>query len=133
MFDKSWKKELARDTLALGGIAFYFIVIGRALIGEYYTFVWQIAIAAFLLFIFFLVFRKLELDYHIARALILVVFTILFYNDWKFSVFAVILFAVMLVCSLYVWKSKKKTFYGLVLGAIISVLSDYLVNGLGLN
>lgn len=131
MFEKNWKKEFARDTLALGGLAFYFIVIGRALIGSYMEFVWQIVVAAIFILVSSLIFKKA--DYHIARGLILVIFTIIFYNETRFAVFALILLGVMLACSLYTWRDKKKTIYGLILGAIISLLSYYLVNWFGIS
>jgi hypothetical protein len=130
MFDKNWKKEAARDVLALGGIAFYFIVVGRSFVGAHYTFVWQIVIAAVLAFIASQVIEKA--DYHIARGLILVIFTTFFYDEKTYTIFAWIIFAAMILCSLYVWKDKKKLLYGAALGAAISALSYYLVNILGL-
>ncbi len=130
MFEKSWKKEVARDTLALGGIAFYFIVIGRSFVANYYTFVWQIVIAALIILIASLIFKNA--DYHIGRGLTLVIFTILFYNDWRFSIFASILFLAMIFCSLYIWKSWKKLVGGILIGSICSVLAYYIVSFLRL-
>lgn len=127
MLEKNLKKNVVRDTLALGGITFYFIVIGRALVGGYMGFVWQVLIAAIILFIFSVIFRKLNLDYHVARALILVIFTALFYYEKVYSLFAGILFIAIFSCSLYYWKDWKKTLYGIVLGALVSLISYYSV------
>ena len=87
--EKNWKKGIARDVMALGSIPFYFIVIIRAIIGKYAIFVYQLLIAAIILFLLMKIFRKSNA--HIARGLILVVFTSLFYRDNLYTTFAFLL------------------------------------------
>src|SRR3989338_3619595 len=54
--EKNWKKGIARDVMALGSIPFYFIVIIRAIIGKYAIFVYQLLIAAIILFLLMKIF-----------------------------------------------------------------------------
>ena len=82
---KNWKKEIARDTLALGSIPFYFLVIIRAVVGQYAIFVYQLLIAVIVLFVLSKIIKNSNL--HMARAFILVIFTSLFYNDLFYTVF----------------------------------------------
>ena len=123
-FSKEKKKELARDILALGSIAFYFIVIGRALIGPYWAFVYQLLFSAIALLIFSFFIK--ECDFHLARGLILVVLTIIFYNGARFTIFAVILLFLMIIASLYAGKAKSEALKGLVIGAICAALGYFL-------
>ena len=118
------KKEIARDVLALGSWAFYFLVVGRALIKPYRPFVDQIVIAAVVLILLGFVLR--DSDGYIARGLVLVIFTILFYEDNVFSVFAVIVFALMIVSSRYNGNNWKKICKGLLIGAVSVLVGWYL-------
>jgi hypothetical protein len=118
-----WKNEGARDLLALGSIPFYIIVMARSLVGEYYLFVFQTLIA--LIFIH-LIGWKLEFNRHLARMFVLIVFTILFYNQSIFSSFAVIIGLITLGSFFYLKESFKKISFGLVFGVIASLLGFYL-------
>jgi len=121
---KNWKKEVARDTLALGSIPFYFLVVVRAVIGKYAVFVYQVLIAIIVLFILAKIIKNSNL--HIARGLVLFVFTSLFYNDLFFTSFASLVFLIMLVSSAYLKEEKAKIAKGVLLGIITSLVSYYL-------
>ena len=123
---KMEKKEIARDVLALGSWVFYFLVFGRALIKPYRPFVDQIVIAAIVLVLLGFVLK--ESDGYVARGLVLVVFTILFYEDNVFSVFAIIVFALMIVSSWYIGNDLKKIGKGLIIG-IVGVLAGWYLSG----
>ena len=120
---ENWKHELARDTVALGGIAFYILVIARALIAPYYTFVIQLVVAFVLFFILSLF---IKCDKHLARGLILATFTILFYNVRTFTIFAVAIFTLMVASSFYIERNSLKIIKGVLLGAVSILVSYYL-------
>ena len=119
----SWKKESVRDLLALGGIPFFIIVMARSLVGEYYLFVFQTLIA--LIFIHLVGF-KINFNRHLARMLVLIVFTILFYNQLVFTSFAIIIGLITLGSLFYLKESFKKIGFGLIFGVIASLLGFYL-------
>ncbi len=121
---KNWKKEVARDTLALGSIPFYFLVVVRAVIGKYAVFVYQVLIAVIVLFILAKLIKNSNL--HIARGLVLFVFTSLFYNDLFYTSFVFLIFLIMLVASAYLKEEKAKIAKGVLLGIITSLISYYL-------
>tara|TARA_Y100000310_G_scaffold309907_1_gene354506 strand:+ start:303 stop:680 length:378 start_codon:yes stop_codon:yes gene_type:complete len=118
----NWK-QTAQDTLALGSIAFYILVVGRALIEPFTEFVTQLIIAAVILFALSL---KFKAELHIARATILAVFTILFYNSTNFTIFAAAVYAIILYSTKYLKIRQKLTLNGFTLGLISSVGSYHL-------
>jgi len=117
-------KEFARDFFALGSWIFYILVIGRALIKPYRPFADEIIIAAVGLLII-TVFIK-NYDGYSSRALILVIFTTLFYQSKIFSIFAVLVFIGLLISSYFIGNTKAKIIKGLIIGVICSLLGYYL-------
>jgi len=122
--EKDWKKEFARDSLAFGSILFYFIVIIRAIIGEYMIFVYQLLISITITIILSYIVKNSNL--HIARAFPLVVFTSLFYKDNLFTIFAILLFIFMLGSAYYIKIKKEYIMKGVVIGLIAAFGGYYL-------
>ena len=120
---KNWKKEVARDTLALGSIPFYFIVIIRAVIGQYLIFIYQLLIAALVLF---LLLKIKKSNAHIARGFILAVFTSLFYKENLYTTFAFLLWIVMIISANYLKIKKNEIFNGIIFGIIAGLASYFL-------
>jgi len=118
----SWLKEMARDLLALGSIPFYFLVIIRAIIGKYNVFVYQMLIAAVVIFVLYFMIKNSSM--HIARALVAVVFTIMFYNEMLYTVFAGLIWVLMVISSYYIKRSFGFVSRGIIIG-IISSLAGY--------
>ena len=118
------KKEIARDLIALGSIPFYILVIARSLIGDYYLFFYQLIIALILLFLVNIIFKNF--NQHLSRAFVLVVFTIIFYKQLIYTVFAVIVFLLILASLVYLKIDKKEINFGLILGIISSLIGYYL-------
>ena len=114
-------KEVSRDILALGSIIFYFIVLVRALIGNYMPFVYQLVVAFVVLF--GLSYFIKGSNNHLGRILILVVFTSLFYNNMIYTVFVSLVFVLAIISSYHL---KKDIFRGLFLGVVASLIG-YLV------
>ena len=127
MKKETLKQEIARDTIALGGLTFYILVIARALIAPYYDFVWKILIGLVFVFIVGLIFKKF--DKHMARFVILAVFTSMFYNVFNFYAFVGIVSVLVLVSSFYLRRSKLEVLYGIVIGGV-GVLISWLFVGL---
>lgn len=125
---RDWKKELVRDFLALGSWIFYILVIGRALIKPYRPFADQIIIAGVILLLVSWLFVLIKKDYdgYVARGLILAVFTILFYEDRIFSIFAVAVLIGLIISSYFVGNNKVKIIKGLIIGGLASWISYYL-------
>ena len=121
---KNWKKEITRDTLALGSIPFYFLVVIRAVIGKYAIFVYQVLIAIIVLIVLSKIIKNSNL--HIARGFVLIVFTSLFYNDLFYTAFVSLLFLVMLISSAYLKEKKSRIAKGVLLGIATSLASYYL-------
>ena len=118
------KGEISRDVLALGSWVFYVLVIGRALIKPYRPFVDQLVIAGIFLLVVGIFYKDWE--GYVARGLVLLIFTSLFYWDLGFMIFAI--FAELGI----VWSSRlsgrgwKEILLGLVIGGLASFISWFL-------
>jgi len=121
---KNWKYEIARDSMAFGSILFYFIVLIRSTIGEYLTFVYQLLIALAILILSSFIIKNV--NHHIARAFILVIFTSLFYKDNFFTFFVAILWIFMIGAAFYIKINKKSIYGGIVLGIVAALVSYFL-------
>ncbi|MBI2649756.1 hypothetical protein HYX04_00405 [Candidatus Woesearchaeota archaeon] len=120
---KSWLKGIARDLLALGSIPFYFLVVIRAVIGKYDIFVYQMLIAAITIFVLYFAIKDSSL--YIARSFAVLVFTSLFYKEIVFTVFAGLVWALLLISAYYIKRNIKHVFRGLIIGVVSSVIGYY--------
>ena len=121
---KNWKYEIARDLMAFGSIIFYLLVLVRSTIGEYMIFVYQLLIALAIMILSSLVVKNA--NNYLARALVLVVFTSLFYKDVPFTIFASLLWVFMIGAAFYIKETKESVTKGIVLGIIAAIISYYL-------
>ena len=124
--EKDFKKKITRDFLALGSWVFYFLVIGRALIEPYRPFVDQIIIAGIILILSSFIIKKYD-DY-ISKGLVLVVFTILFYEDRIFSIFAILVFIGLIFSSYILGNEKRNIIKGVIIGVVSTLIGYYLGN-----
>jgi len=122
----NFKKELARDFLAIGSWVFFILVLARAMIKPYRPFVDQIAIAGIILILITLILKNYD-DY-IARGLILVVFTSIFYQDKLFTTFIIMAMIGLIITSHYLEKNNIKIIKGIIIGIITTAISYYLAN-----
>ncbi|MAG15676.1 hypothetical protein CMO88_01300 [Candidatus Woesearchaeota archaeon] len=118
-----WKKEIARDILALGGLPFYFIVLIRAIIGDYNLFVYQLLMAIAVLYILYFFVKQANL--HIARGFIVSAFTSLFYKEIIFTVFAFFLWLAALASLFYLKTKPANIVKGIIIGIISAVVAYY--------
>ena len=59
--------------------------------------------------------------------LIILIFTSLYYNDLKFSIFGVLVYIGMIISLTFLYKNKKEIIKGVLLGVLSSAISYYLV------
>ena len=119
---KSWLREIARDLIALGSIPFYFLVMVRAIIGKYNAFVYHMIIAA--ISVFFLYFIVKNANLHVARSLVIVISTSLFYKESIFTAFAVLIWFLLLISAYYIKRDIGFMVRGVLIG-FLSFLSGY--------
>jgi len=116
------KEEIARDIIALGGLPFYSLVLVRASIGGYLSFLSHVAVALPVLYLLSRLVRGVNL--HIARALILVVFTSVYYKALPFTVFSVLVWCGMIYSLTYLKAGPREILKGIALG-VASVIISY--------
>ena len=119
-----WLKEVSRDAFALGSWVFYLLVIGRAFIGPYYPFVYQLIISAITLVLISLIFRDYE--GYVARALAVGTLIVIFYEDFRFGVFTGLVFAGVVFASWHLGNNWKRIVCGMIIGGISAGLGYYL-------
>lgn len=117
--EKSWLKETARDLLAIGSIPFYFLFIIRAMIGEYKIFVYHLVIAAIAIFILYFIIK--DANFHISRSFVALVFSSLFYKEMLFTVFAGLVWILMLFGAYYLKRKFGPIIRGIIIGALSSI------------
>lgn len=118
------KYEVARDLVALGGLPFYFLVAARAAIGPYPAFLSQVAIALPVLIVLARLVRGSNL--HIARALMLVVFTSIFYKSPQFTIFAALVWAGMIFSLAGLKVPAGEIIRGIAVGAASAAVGYFL-------
>ena len=118
------KNEIARDLIALGGLPFYILIVVRTTIGSYHDFLFRLLIALVSLFVLTRFIR--DANQHIARGLILVVVTSLHYEDLPFTIFAFIVWLIMVYSLTYLKATWKEIVTGIVFGVISTALGYFL-------
>jgi len=114
----NWIKEIERDILALGSIIFYFLVIGRALVGPFWALFTQLIIAAVIFIIIFILTKKF--DTYISRGFILALFTSLYYESIIYSVFASTILILIIISSYHLGNPLRKIMLGIFVGLLCS-------------
>ncbi len=132
MEKKGWKKEFARDFLALGSWMFLVLISVRLLLlphrwSRLFPLLYPFLIAIILVLILEF-FVKDKIDYYISRAIILGFFVALFYKDNWFNGFVVAILFILLASSWYIGNSWKKINFGFLLG-VFSIGLGLLVGG----
>jgi len=124
---KEFIKETARDIIALGGVPFFILVLVRVAILSKPDFLLQFLFAGV---IFLLINFLVKTNLYSGLGLIVLVFTSLYYNDFKFSIFASLVYVGLISSLVYLKSNKKEIIKGVVLGILSSVISYYLIKGI---
>ena len=120
-----WKKEVARDLLALGSWVFYILVIGRALIKPYRPFADQIIIAGLIVIILGLVFRRFDFDDYVSRGLVLIFFTSIFYESLVYTLFASAVGMLLVFSSYFIERDAKRIIIGFIISGLAIFAGHY--------
>lgn len=119
-------KELARDLIAMGSIPFLALTVVRvSAMSPYYPS--QFLISSGLFFVFKLIFKA---EMRAGIGFILLVFTSLFYQNWLFAVFALIVYAGIIISLFYLGKDKKDVVKGVIFGFLSSGIGYVLVRAI---
>lgn len=110
-----WKKELARDFIALGGLPFFTIVLVRVYILSQPTYFYQFLVAGGLFLVAFLFLKQ---NIYSGLALIALFFTAKHYQDNQYTFFGSLIYLGLLFSLNYLGKDKKKIVFGVIIGAI---------------
>lgn len=117
---KKWIKQAERDVLALGSVVFYFLVIGRALVGPFWDLFTPLIIVAVILVTVNQFYK--DIDLYLTRAMVVGSMTTQHYSDVIFGLFALVLLAVMVFASYNQGNSRPKIIRGLMLGLVLSTI-----------
>jgi hypothetical protein len=113
-----WVREVGRDVMALGGVVFYALVLGRALVGPF----WDLAIPLAVLGAAFALALPLlrGVDLYLTRALLVAVMVSRHYHDPVFATFAAVAFVAMVVFAIRLGRPVPAVVRGVALGAVAS-------------
>ena len=120
---KNWKKETARDLMALGSIPFVILVLVRAVTVENFRMLFYMVVAVLLLYL--ISFKMKDIEHHTARLVIVGIFLTIFYASYVFAVFA-LLVGITALYGLRVHLKKERVYRSAFLGVVCSVIS-YLI------
>jgi Na+-transporting NADH:ubiquinone oxidoreductase subunit NqrB len=121
---KDWKKEIARDLIALGSIPFFILVMVRIALLNNPLYFYKFLIAGIFFVLIFILFRA---NIYSGLGLISLIFTAVHYADIKYWIFASLVY-VLLVYSLYYLKYEwKNIFWGIIFGAIGIFISYFVL------
>lgn len=121
---REWLQELARDFVALGSPVFFILVLVRLAILPDYLFLSQFFFAGTILISSMFVFKQ---NIYSGLGLILLVFLILYYKDFRFSVFIILAYLGLAGSLFYLKKDWKKILLGILFGGLSVGISYYLV------
>ena len=125
----NWKKELTRDCVALGGIFFYALVVARVAMLQNWNYVFQFVFAAAIFVLLAAAFR-FKVEAHAGLGFILLVLISLYYKNMFFTIFALIVYILLIVSLFYLKVEKSKIWKGILMGAVSTAIGYYIANWL---
>lgn len=121
MKNKNFLKEISRDFVALGSPVFFVLVLVRVSMLPNTEYLMQFVFAGILFFILMFLFKA---NLPSGLGLIMLVFTIIYYNDLRFGVFAALAYSGLIFSLIYLKEEKNKIFKGFIFG-MMSTLASY--------
>jgi hypothetical protein len=116
----NFKKELARDFIALGGIPLFLLTLARVLMLENTNYFLQYFFAGLIFLTLTLIFKQ---DYYSGLALIVGVFLSNYYQDLTFTIFAILIYITLIISLIYIERERKEIIKGILFGAISIIIS----------
>jgi|SRR3989338_3930382 len=120
---ENWLKEIARDLIALGSVPFFALVLIRVKLLDNPVYMGQFIIAG-IAFIGLMYWLKANL--YAGFGFIVLFFTSNHYKDIQFTIFASILYLLLIASLFYLKYEKKEIVKGIIFGAV-SILAEYYV------
>ncbi|MEK6842642.1 MAG: hypothetical protein AABX84_02405 [Nanoarchaeota archaeon] len=124
---ENFLKESARDIIAFGSPIFFILVLARIFLLSNYSYLSQFIIAG-ILFLPLIYFFKANI--YSGFGLIVLIFTTLYYNEVRFTIFAVFLYLLLIASLFYLKKEKLEIIKGIFFGAVSTGISWFLVEKL---
>ncbi|MAG78837.1 hypothetical protein CMI40_00475 [Candidatus Pacearchaeota archaeon] len=121
---KEWIREIARDIIALGSIPFLILVLVRVLLIEKPFYFYQFLIAGIIFLVFMIIFKY---NLYAGLGLIILVFTNLYYDELRFTVFSILVYIGLISSLFYLKEEKYKIIKGILFGVISSGISYLFV------
>jgi len=121
---EDWSKDFIRDLIALGGIPFFILVIMRVSMMGNNKYPTQFVIGGIIFLLLMLIFKA---NLHAGLGLVILIFTILYYREMDFSVFASLAYVGLIGSLFYLKKDKFRIVKGILFGALSSGISYWLV------
>ena len=122
--ESDWKKELARDFIALGGIPFLILVLARIWIIDNLPYLSQFVFSALIFILLVWVFKA---NIYSGLGLIMLFFTALHYADQKYTILGSLVYLGLIVSLFYLKYNKKKIITGVLAGAISIGLGYWII------
>ncbi len=116
-------REISRDLMALGSIPFLLLVLIRIYIANNYLQFFQIIFGVILIFLLSIIFKRN--DKYSAVIVVLGVFTSIFYNELKFTIFAVII-GLLALFGMHKYLGRRHVWHGSIFGGISSLISYFI-------
>lgn len=120
-----WKREIARDFIALGGLPFFAIVLVRVHILSQPSYFYQFLIAGG---IFLGLYYFVKQNVYSGLSLIALFFTANHYQEYKYSVLGSLIYLGLLFSLTYLGKDKKKISLGVILGVVAIFISRSILH-----
>jgi len=115
-----WVREVERDVRALGGVVFYLLVLGRALVGPFWDLAVPLVVIGVALVVAFPWLRAVDL--YLTRALVAAVLVSRHYDDPVFASFAAVVFALMVVSAVRLGRPIPDVVRGVAVGAVAAAV-----------
>ena len=124
--ESDWKKELARDFIALGGIPFFILVLARIWILNNPTYLSQFLFSSVIFILLIFIFR---VNIYSGLGLIMLIFTAIHYGDIKYTILGSLVYLGLIVSLFYLRYNWRKIFLGILAGAI-SIMTGNWISGM---
>jgi len=112
---KNFKKELARDIISLGSVVFFVLVGVRIWLLDNPVYLSQILASGI---VFLILFYSFRISLYSGLALIVLVFTGMYYSDPRYWIFGGIVYAALLYSLVYLGKDSRNVLMGILLGTL---------------
>ncbi len=125
-FGEDWLQNVERDVMALGGVVFYALVVGRSLVGPYWDLVTPLLVLGAVLLAAYPLLRSTDL--YLTRALLVGVLVSRHYDDPIFATFTAVIYVLMIVAAVRLGRPHADVTRGVALGVVASTIG-WLIAG----